>query len=789
MANFKLVGRPVPRHDAWAKVKGEQQYSDDFAMPGMIYGKAVRSEYPAAIIKSIDTSAAKALPGVHCVLTADDLMQNTDVTKFGQMRDVGGGFEGLYKVLAKGKVRYKSEPIALVAADTEELCEEAAKLIKVDYEVQPGVYDPKESLQDGGKEMTSTEILDKIFDNDDAKLGSYQVSGDGDSNVVMKSGVRRGDIEEGFKMADIIVENEYYVPAVDHVFLETEGGMCWIDENDVVTMRVGTQVLEHYRTIAKIMGLPHNKVRNMGVPMGGGFGGKEEITVETYLCMLAYYTRKPVKMVWSRQESLECHCKRHPEYMHYKTGFTKDGKIVAQKADIIMEAGGYTYLTPWVQMYSTINAPGCYNVPHVEVRVVSALTNNTITSANRGFGADQVNVAYECQMDAAAEQLGLTPVEIRKINCLHNGDEFATGFIPEGHVALNELIDEAWNTMEQKYGPKRDYDEQGRKIGRGMAIGMMSYGRLTFMHDSSRVAIRLELDGSITLRAGVPDLGGGQGAVICQLACEELGLPIEKAHVFVMDTHLNPLCGTTTATRQLYMSGNATLMAVKPMREAVIRKASELLGYPPEAIDLAHEKAYVVNDPNINVDFVTCVAYLSNEGFHLENQGQFNAPFTEVPDLKNLRGRIHPDYTYSAHCAEVAVDEVTGQFEVTRIIAAFDVGRAINRNSCEGQLEGGAIYNQGYVTEDMGWQQGLTKGNKLSTYLIPTAVDAPHVDVVMLESGGGLGPHGAKGVGEPADNSIAPAILNALKDATGHRFLSMPVKPEHVLDAVLANQK
>ena len=790
MANFKLVGRPVPRHDAWAKVKGELQYSDDFEMPGMIYGKAVRSAYPAADIISIDTSAAKALPGVECVLTAEDLMCNTDVTKFGQMRDVGGGFEGLYKVLAKGRVRYKSEPIALVAAATPELCEEAAALIKVEYDVHEGTFNPKDSAIDGGADMLCSDILDKVFDDDNAKLGSYQVSGDGDSNIVMKSGISRGDIEKGFEEADVIIEHEYYVPPVDHVFLETEGGMCWIDENDVVTMRVGTQVLEHYRTIAKIMGLPHNKVRNMGVPMGGGFGGKEEITVETYLCMLAYYTRKPVKMVWSRSESLECHCKRHPEFMHYKSGFTKDGKLIAQKADIIMEAGGYTYLTPWVQMYSTSNAPGCYNVPNVEVRVISCLTNNTITSANRGFGADQVNVAYEQQMDEAAEALGLSNVEIRKINCLHNGDEIAIGFVPEGHVALDELIDMAWDEMEEKYGPKKEYDEQGRRIGRGLAIGMMSYGRLTFMHDSSRVAIRLELDGSITLRAGVPDLGGGQGSVICQLACEELGLPIEKAHVFVMDTHLTPLCGTTTATRQLYMSGNATLAAVKPLREAIINKAAELLETQPQYVDLANEKAYIINTPEKSVPFVTVIAHLSNEGFHLENQGQFNAPFTEVPNLKNLAttGRILPDYTYSAHAAEVAVDEVTGQWKVTRIVAAYDVGRAINKNSCEGQLEGGAIYNMGYVTEDMGWQNGITKGNHLSTYLIPTSVDAPHVHLNCMESAGGLGPHGAKGVGEPADNSIAPAIANALKDATGTRFYSFPIRPEHVLDAVRARK-
>lgn len=768
MANFKLIGNKVDRHDAWAKVKGEQAYSDDYAMPGMIYGKVVRSAHAAAIIKSIDVEEARNYPGVHCVLTAKDLMGNTDITKFGQMRDVGGGFEGLYKVLADGKIRYKSEPIALIAADTEEICHEAEQLIKVDYDVQEGVFYPQDSL----------------------KPDAYKVSGDGEENLVMTSGVRRGDVEKGFEEADVIIENDYHIPHVDHAYLETEGGVAWIDENDVVTMRVGTQVLEHCRTIAKIMGLPHNKVRNMSVLMGGGFGGKEEITVETYLCMLAWYTRKPVKMVWSRQESLEAHCKRHPEWMHYKTGFKKDGTIVAQQVDIVMDAGGYVYLTPWVQMYSTINAPGCYRIPNVDVRVRSALTNNMITSAYRGFGAVQVNMAYEQQMDAAAVELGIDPVKIRHINCLRNGDEFATGFIPEGHVALDQLIDLAWDGLNDTYGPKKEYDEQGRKIGRGIAIGQLSYGRLTFMHDSSRVAIRIELDGSLTVRAGVPDHGQGASSAILSIASEELGLPIEKAHIFVMDTHMTPYCGTSTASRQMYMSGNATLEAVRPLRAMVIKKAAELLGVKEEFVDLAHEKAYVVNNPDNFVNFVDVVAHLSNDGYHLESQGQFNAPFTEVPDLTSLRGRIHPDYTYSAHAVEVAVDEATGKFDVVHIVAALDVGRCINRNSCEGQLEGGAIHNMGYVTEDMGIEgyKGITRGNKFSTYLIPTSVDAPHVDLRVVESGGGVGPYGAKGVGEPSANSIHSAILCALRDATGHRFCSMPVRPEDVLAAVMEKE-
>lgn len=761
--SLKVIGTPAPRHDAWSKAKGEQLYSEDFAMPGMLYGKALRSKYPAAILKSVDTSKAETLPGVHAVLTAKDVPNNIDISKFGQMKDVGGGFEGLYKVLADGKIRCKGEAIALVAAETEELAEEACRLIEVEYEVQPGVFDPEEALKSGAYIVSSDQ-------------------GETENNVIMESHVNKGDVEKAFGEADFIIENEYRVPPVDHAYLETEGGVAWVDDNGVVTMRVGTQVLEHYRTVAKVLGLPHTKVRNMSVIMGGGFGGKEDITVESYVSLLAYKTKRPVKMIWTREESLEVHSKRHPEIMRYKTGVTKEGKITAQQVDIIMDGGGYKLITGWVQIYSTVNAPGCYNIPNVKVDSVSVFTNNTPSSANRGFGCCQVNFGSELQMDEIAAKLGMSPLEIRLKNCLRNGDEVATGFIPQGHIALEEIAKKAWEGLEAT-GPKPDYVD-GKKIGRGLAIGMMSYGRLTFMHDSSRVGIRIELDGSVTVRAGVPDLGGGQSSILCQIVAEELGLPMEKVHNFIMDTHLTPLCGTTTATRQLYMSGNATLTAVRELKQRVLDKAAEMLNTKPEYVQLINEKVCLINNPIESIPFVKVVGAISNEGIPLFIEGQFNAPFTDVPNLHDIKGRIWPDYTCGAHAVEVAVDEETGQFEIRKIVLCYDVGKALNRNSCEGQLEGGAMYCAGYVTENMNWQDGYTKGNTFSTYLIPTAADTPEIETIMVESGGGLGPYGAKGVGEPSDNSIAPAIVNAIYDAVGVRMKEMPVTPERLLNAI-----
>ncbi|HPL56615.1 MAG TPA: molybdopterin-dependent oxidoreductase, partial [Flexilinea sp.] len=446
--------------------------------------------------------------------------------------------------------------------------------------------------------------------------------------------------------------------------------------------------------------------------------------------------------------------------------------------------GSYTYLTPWVQMYSTYAAAGPYKIPNVKIESVSAFTNNTLSSANRGFGSPQVNFAYERQMDQLADKLGISRVEIRKRNIMHNGDAMPTGFIPQGHIALEELIDKVDKSLNAT--PKPDRLPDGRKVGRAIAIGHMTYGRLTFMHDSSRVSIRIELDGTVTLRAGVPDIGGGQASVLAEIVAEELGLNIEDVHPFIMDTHLTPLCGTTTATRQLYMSGNAAMKAADVMRDRILNEASKILKYPVESLALGDRKVYLVNNPTVNVPFVTVVNSLSNNGGMLETIEQFNAPFTDVPNLKDIKGEVLPDLTYTCHGVEVAVDEETGVFEILRIIAGIDAGKMVNKNSCEGQVEGGAVYHSLWAThEDLQWRNGITKANNFSTYIIPTSVDIPDIETIILESGGGFGPYGAKGVGEPSDNSIAPAVINAIRDAIGTdlNLNKMPITYEKIMCA------
>ncbi len=759
MSEFKIVGKPIPRHDAWAKVTGELKYADDFSLPEMLFAKVLRSKYPAAKIVSINTGKAEQLDGVQAVLTAKDVPHNETVTKFGQSTDVGKGFEGLYRVLAEKKVRFMGEAVALVAAETEEIAEKALDLIEVKYEPFEGVFDPVEAM----------------------KPGAYLV-GENSTNIIGEFGTGQGDVKKGFTEADIVIEDTYKVPFVDHAYLEPESGISWIDDYGILNIRVSTQVIEHFRDVADVLGLPHNKVRYIGTLMGGGFGGKEDITVETYLALLTWKTGKPVRLVYTREESILCHSKRHPFVMKYKVGAKKDGKVVSLDAELISDAGAYPYLSPWVTLYATVNAAGPYCIPNVKVKSYCVLTNNTFTSANRGFGAPQPNFAYESLMDELAHKLDIDPLEIRRRNCLSTGKALATtGQVFKTYVALPEVAEKAWEAL----GKPAACKDENKKIGRGLAIGLMSYGRMTFLHDSSRCYVKLESDGSVLIRSGIPDLGGGQISLLCQIVAEELGVPMSQVKIYHSDTALTPLAGTTTATRQTYMSGNATLKAAREIRNRVLSKAAEILNVNVDKLDILNQEIFVIYDKTQSVPLVKVVNACNSVGIELFYEAQFNAPYSAVPDLSSIRGMTFPDFTFGAQAVEVEVDTETGQVEILKLTTCYDVGKAVNPLSVEGQMEGGSIYGMGYaLTEEVIMEKGITMTPSFSEYIIPTAADVPDVKAILVESGGGLGPYGAKGIGEPACSIIAPAISNAIYDAIGIRIKSLPATPEKIIRAL-----
>ena len=762
------LGKPLRRVDALGKAVGATEYAADFSLPGMLHAKVLRSPVPSARIARLDVSKARALPGVACVLTGEDVRGaklNTDMPgQTGRAARTGSDAP----VLALDIVRYVGEPIALVAAETLSIAERALEAIEIDFEERPAVFDPHEAMKPGAP---------ILFEPD---------------NVVARYTIQKGDVDAGMDEAETIVENTFTVPFIEHAYLEPDAGVAWTDEQGVINIRVCTQVVEHFRTVARAVGVPQNKIRVRGTMVGGGFGSKEDVTVEIFLAFLTQKTGRPVKLVYTREEAFAATSKRHPFSITHRTGVAKDGRITASHISLVADSGAYPYLTPYVLLYATATAAGPYKIDNLRVDSVAAATNQTFTSAFRGFGAAQAAVAYEQQMDEIAKALDLDPLAVRRANYLTTGDATGTGQTVKSAAWLEETATRALHALGE-----RTSDTATRKVGRGFASYMQSYGRIMWFHDTSRAWVGVEQDGSGVIRCGVPDIGAGQSNSLCQIAAEILGIPLDRMTVYATDSALTPLAGTSTATRQLYMSGNAVCRAAQTVRENLVNRAAVAFGVTPDVIDLAHGFAFVKADysgPELeaalsgdgvrSIELAALAKLCAGEGIALSELAQFNAPFVDGLD-ENGQGDIWPDFTFGAQAVEVAVDTQTGQIELLKSAACHDIGRAINRSAVHGQIAGGSHQGLGYaLMEDFRFRDGFIETPSFAEYLIPTTVDLPATKVIILESGTGIGPFGAKGIGEPSLTPAAPAVANAVADAIGARVHDLPLTPERVLDAL-----
>ena len=752
---FRQVGKPLTRTDAPGKVTGRTPYAGDYVMPNMLHMRVLRADIASARLVRLDVTRARALKGVACVLTAADMPDRTSATDIpgqtGQKR-----LDTDQPILVKDRMRYFGEPLALIAAETRDLAEQAADLIEVELEPIPGVYDPLEALKPGAPLVY------------------------GEDNIVAERRIRKGDIEAGFAEADLVIENTYRTPFQEHAFLEPEVGLAWVDENDVVNIRVSTQVIEHFRPIADAIGVPHNKVRVRGALVGGGFGGKEDLTVEVYLALLAKHTGRPVRLEYSREDSFVGHGKRHPFVLTYRTGVTKEGKITALDVQMTADAGAYVFLSPYVVLYALVAAPGPYRVDNLNVFARAVATNNMYTSAFRGFGALQACAAYEQQMDEIANTLGIDRLKLRRRNFLKTGEPMSTGFVPPSAIWTEQCAEQAWAALGEPapaQGPIR--------TGRGLACYQQSYGRLTFLHDTSEAWVGVEMDGTVVVRSGVTDIGAGQISALGQIAVEVLGVTLDNVVIYNSDSAVTPLAGTTTATRALYMTGNAAKQAAETLRARLAARAAQEFGVEADEVDMAFNEVFVIDRPEKTMPLVDLVRICAAEGIHRSELAIFRAPFGDFLDPETGQGQAHPDYAYGAHAVEVSVDVETGEVEVLKSIAAHDVGQCINPAAVEGQIQGGAQNGQGYaLSEEMLYEEGRLVTPSFSEYLMPTAMDMPRVECIILESRSGVGPFGAKGIGEPAMTAVAPAIANAVADAIGCRVFEMPITPERVVRAL-----
>ncbi|RQG88050.1 xanthine dehydrogenase family protein molybdopterin-binding subunit [Natrarchaeobius halalkaliphilus] len=753
---FSSVGTSHYGPDDRSKVTGELTYADDFDADGLLHANVCRSTRASATIEDVDTSEAEAIDGVEAVITAADVPNNKSASNVvGQSQEVGL-LEAKHQVLADDVVRFFGEPIAIVAATDPQIASEATERIRVSYGSKEGVFDPREAMEPDAPEVH------------------------GGNNVIARWKLREGDVDEAFEDAAVVVEDTYETSFQEHAHLEPESGVSWIDDDGVLNLRVATQVIEQYREVAEILDLPESKVRVRGTLMGGGFGGKEDLTVEPYIALLTWETGRPVKLTYDRDEMFVGRHKRSPFTVRYKHAADEDGNLVAVESELVSDSGAYVYLSPWILMYATYHSTGPYDIPNVKADGYSVLTNNTPGSAFRSFGAVEATFGVEQQIDAIARELEMDPAELRRKNYFERGDTTATGQPIDSAVMLGESQDAALDAL----GEPSQSDDPDVVVGQGFASSWQSYGRMRYLGDISSSWVGLEKDGSAIVRSGIPDLGGGQRESLRQIASEELGIPTEDIQVNSSDTQSTPLGGTVTASRGLYMSGNAVRKTANTLRQQILEKAGDLLEEDADDLDISDGVVHTsgrTNEVSVSDVVIACHA----EGNPLQNLETFRAP-TEPPiEDEILEGSIFPDFTFSTQAAEVEVNTRTGEVSVSKLALAHDVGKAINPSRVQGQIEGGAVQGLGYaLMEDYSLDDGVPLTRNLSDYKLPSTADAPEMETIILESESGNGPYGAKGIGEPSITATPAAILNGIYDAIGGRVTELPASPEKVFTAM-----
>ncbi len=733
-----IVGTPAPRIDAYGKVTGQTEYSGDLVMPGMLHAKILFAGRPHARILSIDTSEAEALPGVAAIFTAKDvpvneygLQINDQPVLCGPVLPPGASPAGREGQVDPSIVRFVGDQVAVIVAETEEIAAKARKLIRVEYEDLPVLTNPEEAMQPGAFPIHPER---------------------GQSNICVHDKIRKGDVEKGFAQADVIVEGEYRVPMQEHAYLQPEAGLAYVDENGLLTVKAAGQWTHvDQKQIAHALGLPVEQVRVQYPAIGGAFGGREDMSIQIVIALAAWKLKRPVKIIWSRQESIIGHAKRHAMLIRAKWGATKDGKLTAAENLFIADGGAYMYTTNKVLGNSTITESGPYFIPNIKGDVIGVYTNNVPGAAFRGFGAPQAAFMAESQMNKLAEKLGLDPVEIRQINALKETDTMSVGTLPPNKPTVLEVMEAAvekfgWENRSEQLSVSSN--QSPVKRGRGFAAGFKNIG-FSFGYKENCWA-RVEIRGkaeveSVTVWCASAEVGQGNHTILAQMAAEVIGVPLEKVNMVVMDTLDMGNAGSASASRLTVMSGNA----VKGAAELALQK------WKNEERPAVAEYTYL-------------------------------APPTTPFDKET--GYCMPNfmYTYAAQAVEVEVDTETGHVHVLRVVSAHDVGKAINPDLVVGQIEGAVVQAQGYVIqENFITRGGQVLTDQFSTYLIPTIWDIPaKVESVIVEVPAEIGPWGAKGVGELPYLPLAPAITAAIHDATGVWIDEFPLTPERVLRAL-----
>ena len=734
-----IIGQPVPRPDARAKVTGGAIFAADLHFDNMLHAKVLRSIHPHARILHVDTGKARALPGVAAVLTADDVPGAR----------THGTIRADWPTLCWDRVRYTGDALALVAAETEAIAEHALSLVDVDYEPLRGVFSPQEARAP------------------DAPL----VHEDTPDNLLKHIKVRKGDVETALSQSDIVVGERFQTPFIEHAYLEPEAGVAVPGPNGRITVYVGSQIpFEDRRQVAEALAVPEERVRIVQTAVGGAFGGKEDVTVQIPAALLAQATGRPVKLVFSREESIRVHPKRHATTIWLKVGASENGKLTAVEATIWGDAGAYASMSEPVMTRTATHVAGPYQVPNVKVDCYAVYTNNPPAGAMRGFGVPQAIFAIESTMDILAEALSLHPLELRRRNALRVGSTTATGQLLRESVGLVETIERVDTAVRNLGGQALVPSGSDRRRGWGFACCLKNVGLGGGLADTAGAAVELTDQAGAVVRIGAAEVGQGLVGIAAQITSEVLGVPYEQVQVLVGDTDRTLDGGPTVASRQTFVTGNAVRHAALKVREQLASAVAEALGVAPDALTFL--LGQIATPDGREVSLAEAIAMAKREGRPLSAEHVYQPPATAP---LGEPGDDHFAYGFATQSALVEVDIRTGKVEVLRVIAAHDVGRAINPQAIAGQLEGGVAMGMGFaLSEELKVKAGKVQNADLARYRIPRIRQMPEVVPIIVEAETAEGPFGAKGVGEITSIPTAPAIINAIYGAARVRVTELP---------------
>ena len=748
----KIIGKGERRVDALGKVTGTAKFAEDYNVMYQLYGKVLRAKYPHAKILSINTSRAEKLDGVEAVLIAKDIPGEK----------VFGVVVKNQAILASDKIRYLGDGVALVAAKTKEIAEEALALIKVEYEPLPVVSDPEEAL----------------------KPNSLKIHGE--DNTFVHHKVRKGDIDKGFADADFIIERKFKTQFVEHSYIEPEAVLVEPAEHGGVIVTGSVQNLfSSRRSVAAALNLDLNKVQIIQATLGGSFGGKDEVM--TAMCcraaLLCMKTGKPVKMVNTREESMIESYKRHPYVLYYKWGAKKNGSITAMKIKCIADGGAYASMSPFVTWRSVVQATGPYYCENVKTDVYAVYTNNNYTGAMRGFGSPQVSFAIESMMDELAEKVGKDPLEIRLQNGFETGAITATGQKLDHRVSLKEVLTKSAEAADflNKWNQYRNAKSSPKRKGIGLACSYRGVSLGAEGTDAAGTIVSVQTDGSVIVSSGITDMGQGAQTQMSQIAAEVLGIGMDRIQFLNTNTSRVPDSGPTVASRGTIMGGAAAKKGAEIVRAFLMKTATEMTGIDVMSLDLKDNYLIDKNNGEQLASFNEVAAECFKKGRPIYGFGWHKSPQTSW-DEHNGQGEAYFTFVYGANVAEVEVDTETGKVDVVNFVSCHDVGKAINRNSVLGQFYGGVAMGLGYgLLEEFDFEDSVSKQLNFDEYLIPTSMDVPNITPIIVENEDAAGPFGAKSIGEPTNEIAAPAIINAIYNVTGKRIYEIPATLERVL--------